>query len=166
MGNYSFLLTTSNNPEECLIDWDCLSKDDLEQIKKKWHFETAYKERYTNLKQMAKRWNETKFCGYLTQEYIDCLKLFSKLLKPYGQNPRLFYEYEGMCQVWCFEFLPETGDVQLAIYDYLPVLEALPNCPKHYTSELHAKWQSMYNQVELYCQQSCIDSYDWEFMKL
>ena len=166
MGNYSFLRALRNNPDQCFLDWDCLSQEDLEILKREWHFQSAYEHRFPSLEEMADRWNETKFCGYLTQEYIDALKVFCKTLKPYGNHPRLFYEYEGMCQIWCFEFLPESHDVKIGIYDYLPVLNQLPDAPKEYTSEIHEKWRKMYDSVEEYCQESCIDFHDWEFMEL
>jgi hypothetical protein len=162
MGNYSFLRAVRNNPELCKIDWDSLEKD---TILNDWCLVSAYEKRLPTMKEMAERWNETKFIGYMDALYIEALKALCKVLKPYGQNPRLYYEYEGMCQIWCIEFVPGTEEVNVAVYDYLDILDSLPKAP-NYDDDLYSKWDNMYRTVEDYCQEASIDSNEWEFRAL
>jgi hypothetical protein len=162
MGTYSFLKALRNNPEQCVIDWDSA---DVKEICKCWYIESAYHKRLPTLKEVAEGLNETKFFGYLSSTYIDSLKALCKILRPYGQNPRLFYEKEGQCQIWCIEFVPGTEDVRVAEYDYIRILDCLPKCP-NYDDDLYGQWNTMHKTVEEYCQAECIDSHDWRFENL
>ena len=162
MGTYSFLLALRNNPEQCVIDWDSA---DVEEISKAYHIQSAYTMRLPTLKEVAEYLNETKFFGYFTPTYIDSLKALCKILKPYGQNPRLFYEEEAQCKVCCIEFIPGTEEVKVAEYDYIKVIDCLPKCPE-YDDDLFGKWSAMFKTVEEYYQAECIDSHQWKFEAL
>lgn len=163
MGNYSFLRAMRNNPKECIIDWDLMKKENLTH----YYFNDLPNNpaRPKTLEDMAEYWNEKKFVGYLTKEYIESLVEFCKGLVPYGSNPRLFYEYEGMEQIWCVEFIPGTGIVNIGIYDYHHIMTALPKHPT-FPSELYDEWMSIQKSVENYCKKSCIDMYPWRFEQL
>ena len=165
MGNYSFLRAVRNNPDKCMIDWDHMQKDEITHYHLVEYVSSSNEDRPKTLQEMAERWNETKFIGYITPEYVQSLIEFCKGLIPYGCNPRLYYEHEGMEQIWCVEFVPGTGIVNLAVYDFAPVLAALPTYPK-YPSELDTEWNSMRRSVEQYLKKYCIDNHAWYFDQL
>ena len=135
-----------NNPKDCIIDWDHMNKNNLTH----YYFNKLHEEsdRPKNMEEMAKYLNEKKFFGYLTREFIESLIEFCKGLIPYGSNPRLFYEHEGMEQICCIEFVPGTGIVNVALYDYHSVLSALPRYPAKYPAELYDQWYAMHDMVE------------------
>lgn len=164
MGNYSFLRATRNNPEQCIIDWDLMQTDEITH----YHlvdYLSSKDDRPKTLQEMAERWDESKFIGYMNRDLIQSLIEFCKGLKPYGCNPRLYYEYEGMAQIWCVEFVPGTGIVNVAVYDYAPVMEALPRYPM-YPSDLYTEWNTMQRSVEQYLKKYCIDHHPWCFERL
>jgi hypothetical protein len=117
MGCGSFLVTTRNNPTGCKIDWDSMDADMLND-RMRHYKELPAKERPKNLAEMAERWNETKFYGYLDDEYKMALREFCEHLVPYGSFPRLYYDYEGSDHLIMFEFIPGTGSVNIREYDY------------------------------------------------
>lgn len=152
MGNYSWLQELRNNPENCEIDWDSM---DTNRLYKHWllqecHMESPEK-RPQNLDQMAKRWHNTKFCGYWDEHYVIALQEFCKHLKPYGSHPRLYYDYEGYDQLWCIEFIPGTEIVNWAVYNYHKDMDDAPPYPKaledceSYTDEI-AEIEEAYNE--------------------
>lgn len=163
MGNYSFLRAFRNNPKECIIDWDRMNKSNLTH----YYFTELPQESNhpTNMEEMANYLNEKKLAGYFTKELIESLEELCKGLVPYGSNPRLYFEYEGMEQIWCLEFVPGTGIVNIADYDYHSVMAALPRYPS-YPSELYDEWTSMQRSVENYCIKQCIDNHPWCFERL
>ena len=164
MGNYSFLLAVRNNPNQCSISWETIKKEKLTH----YYFDDLYDDdenRPKTLEDLANYLDEKKFIGYLTKEFIETLEEICKNLVPNGYNPRLFYEYEGMAEIWCVEFIPGTGIVNVAVYDYHEILSSLPRYPP-YESELYNEWNTMYTTVENYCKKSCIDNYIWDFQRL
>lgn len=164
MGNYSFLRAVRNNPEKCIIDWEHMQKDGM----KHYHFVdylSSNEDRPKTLQDMAERWNESKFFGYMNRELIESLIEFCKGLVPYGCNPRLFYEYEGMDQICCIEFVPGTGIVNIGVYDFNPIMINLPRYPQ-FPSELSNEWSDMYRAVEQYVKKYCIDNHPWCFERL
>ena len=62
------------------------------------HKKSAEK-RAKNLYDMAMIWDGTKFIGYFDEDLIRGLIEFNRNLKPYGVNPRLYYEFEGYNQL-------------------------------------------------------------------
>ena len=116
MGNYSLLYTMLNSPEKCLIDWSKADTTKLYKLAslKRMHIEN----RPTTLKDVADCWNDTKFIGYLDKDNIDATIEFCRCLIPYGQLPRLYYEFEGCDTICCFEFHPGTTTVMYAATYY------------------------------------------------
>jgi hypothetical protein len=118
MGNYSLLHTMLNSPEKCLIDWSKADTTKLYKLAslKRMHIEN----RPTTLKDVAECWNDTKFIGYLDKDNIDAIIEFCRCLIPYGQLPRLYYEFDACDTIlYCFEFHPGTTTVMCAaIYYY------------------------------------------------
>ncbi|NBR61414.1 MAG: hypothetical protein EBT86_07150, partial [Actinobacteria bacterium] len=73
MGNYSYLKKVVNNANGCRINWD---KANTEKLFKHWLMEDVYKlkdKRPETLADMAKKWDDTKFVGYLDNDYIESL---------------------------------------------------------------------------------------------
>lgn len=70
------------------------------------------------LEEVAKEFDESKFIGYMTREFIAALKEFNNNLEPYGSYPRLYYTYEGDDQLWCFEFVPGTDIINILTTPY------------------------------------------------
>jgi hypothetical protein len=91
---------------------------DMLNDRMRYYKELPAKERPKNLAEMAERWNETKFYGYLDDEYKMALREFCEHLVPYGSFPRLYYDYEGSDHLIMFEFIPGTGSVNIREYDY------------------------------------------------
>lgn len=71
---------------------------------------------------MARAWDDNKFCGYFDEEYIAILKEFCKCLEPYGEIPRLYYEWEMMEKIVCIEFHPGTDTIMYSSYDFLDIV--------------------------------------------
>ena len=105
-----------NSPEKCLIDWSKADTTKLYKLAslKRMHIEN----RPTTLKDVADCWNDTKFIGYLDKDNIDAIIEFCRCLIPYGQLPRLYYEYEDCDLIYCFEFNPGTTTVMYAVTYY------------------------------------------------
>jgi hypothetical protein len=93
-----------------------------ERLFKHWSLSDAYEmepeDRPKTLADMAQLWHDTKFFGYLDDEYITALEEFCLHLKPYGSHPRLYYEYEGFEMLCSMEFVPGTTDIYTAEYDF------------------------------------------------
>lgn len=119
MGNYSWLRASRNAPEICRINWSAM---DTTKLFKHWILQDCYEakdeERPSTLADMAKRWDDTKFCGYFTNEYIEALGEFTRCLMPYNSFPRLYYENEGWDELWCLEFHPGTTTILISRYSY------------------------------------------------
>lgn len=113
---------------------------------KHWILEECHKmsvaERPTTLADMARRWHDTKFCGYFDEDYITALQEFCRHLVPYGSYPRIYYEYEGYDIFWCLEFIPGTDIIQSGQYRYNKEMKGAPVYPKEleeceeYTDEI------------------------------
>jgi hypothetical protein len=117
MGQYSFFLTTRNNAESCLIDWDAM---DTSVIFNSRVLEECFleKEDYPTLQQVAERFHETKFIGYIGHQMISALLEFNENLVPCGSSPRIYYDYEGADEVWCLEFTPGADFINLLLFSY------------------------------------------------
>lgn len=165
MGNNSFLRALRNNSNQCIIDWDHMRKDHLLHHRLQDYHSLPVSERPKTLEDMAHVWNETKFIGYLDENYVHSLKEFCKGLVPYGSNPRLYYEYEGCQQIWCLEFVPGIGIINIACYDYSSVLASLPRCPED-SSEFWNEWHKIYCDLERYLIKYCIDNNIWKYERL
>ena len=123
MGQYSFFLTTRNNAQECKVNWGAMNTSVLfnSDVLKECFLD---KENYPTLQQVAERFNETKFVGYIGQKMIDALIELNKNLVPCGSSPRIYYNYEGADEVWCLEFTPRADFITLLTFNYgylLPV---------------------------------------------
>lgn len=167
MDNISWLIATRNDPGSCKINWEGM---DTEKLFHHWTLHYAYhvepvEKRPECLYEMARKWDNTKFCGYFTESFIEALQEFCKNLKPYGKNPRLFYRFLDMHQLWCIEFHPGTEKIQYAIYDYSThIEEALPNPDLYKDVPMH--WELMHNKMCAYIEQKSIDNFNWEFREL
>lgn len=114
MGNYSWLVGTRNSVETCKIDWQAMNTDILF---KDPTLKRCYKKSETLL-DVAKEFDDTKFMGYLDTQCINALVEFNRHLIPYGSFPRIYYDYEGMNQVWALEFVPGQNYVNLLMFSY------------------------------------------------
>jgi len=123
MGQYSFFLTTRGGAESCAVDWDAIDTSVLfYSLVLKECYED--KEKYPFLQQVAERFHETKFIGYIGQPMIAALLELNMNLVPCGSSPRIYYDYEGADEVWCVEFTPGADFINLLIFNYgylLPV---------------------------------------------
>jgi len=123
MGQYSFFLTTRGGAEDCVVDWDAIDKSVL-------FYSFVLKECYENkdncktLKQIAERFHETKFIGYIGQPMISALIELNRHLVPFGSLPRIYYDYEGADEVWCVEFTPGADFIHLLLFNYGHLLPA------------------------------------------
>jgi len=117
MGTYSFLITTRNNADACKINWENVEKELICQNR---YLKSCYEDqtRYDTLQKVAERLNETKFIGYLDDEFITALFELNINLIPYNCNPRIYYEYEGADHAYCFEFMPGTEKINISMCDY------------------------------------------------
>lgn len=117
MGQYSWLIATRNNAERCMIDWQGMNTSKLFQSRV---LQSSYedKEQPKTLQEVAERFDNTKFMGYLNYAFISALIEFNKHLVSYGSFPRLYYEYEGTDEVWCLEFVPGTDVIHLLRYTF------------------------------------------------
>jgi hypothetical protein len=165
MGNYSFLRALRNFPNQCIIDWDSMNPMNLPYYRLKDLQALPPSERPKTLEDMANHWNETKFFGYLDSDYIQSLNEFCRGLVPYGCNPRLFYEHEGMDQICCIEFIPGTGIVNISVFDFHRILASLPSY-SNLSSELREEWTTIYNSLESFLIKYCIDTHPWKFQHL
>lgn len=166
-----------NQPDLCEIDWDSMLTS---KLYKSWLLEHCHQEgpekQPRTLEQMANRWHDTKFCGYWDEGYIEALQEFCKHLKPYGSHPRLYYEYEGYDQLWCLEFIPGTGIVNWATYDYHKELKQIaPPYPEELESyekytdaiaELEDEYWGKHREVREALQEKLPDREGWKFQKL
>jgi hypothetical protein len=164
-GNNSFLHAVRNNPNECVIDWDSMNPVNLLHHRIKDLREGPVENRPKTLGEMAEVWNKTNFIGYLNKDYIESLKEFCKALIPYGCNPRLYYQYEGMYQITCVEFIPGTGIINISCFDFHRSIESIPyypNLSKELTQELNDLRESYQSFLIKYC----IDHHPWTFQRL
>jgi hypothetical protein len=128
MGNYSLLRRILHSPEKCIIDWN---KADTRKLYAHYLLEDIHKnQRASNLAEVADIWSDTKLCGYLTIDYITAIQELCKCLIPYGEFPRLYYDYEGFDMLCCFVFFPGTETVMYGTIDYSNEL-AKENIPPH-----------------------------------
>lgn len=120
MGNHSYLRGTRNNADRCEINWGAM---DPTIISKQYILDRCLQSpaetRPRTVQELASRLHGSKLCGYITGGTYKALQELSRNLKPYGGQPRIFFDMELMCQLWCFEFAPGTDRVRIGIYDYL-----------------------------------------------
>jgi hypothetical protein len=172
MGNYSYLRRMMNSPEKCIIDW---SKADTSILYKHWFLEDMHtKKRPNDLEELAHLWTNTKLVGYLTDNYIDAICELCKCLVPYGNHPRLYYEYEGFDMLACFEFHPGTDTVLFCMFNYTKELEKenIPLHPEHtkpcedITSEEYEEWDNIFNSANERVWSRIIETRPWKFGEL
>jgi hypothetical protein len=143
MGNVSWLRKLLNCPENCKINWDAA---DVEKLCREYVIKLLYKgedcfcnEEYEKddkgrprtLADLAKVLSNTKFIGYLDNNYVESLQELCRILEPCGSFPRLYYEYEGFDELWCMEFHPGTTDILLSSYQFGGDLKR-ENIPPHH----------------------------------
>lgn len=118
MGTYTFYLTTRNNADEYIIDWDSM---DTYVIFKFRPFERCYKEK-TTLQEVAKEFNESKLFGYMSWDLTDALFEFNRHIKPNinSKNPPpiLYFSWEGANCLFALEFFPGKEKIHILRYDY------------------------------------------------
>lgn len=126
MGTYSFLITTRNNTDSCKINWEKVNK---EIICRNRYLQSCYEDptNYDTLQKIAERLNETKFVGYLTDDFKEALIELNRNLIPYNCFPRIYYEYEGSDHAYCFEFIPGTENINVTICDYTHLVTDMNN---------------------------------------
>lgn len=118
MGTYTFYLTTRNNAEEYIIDWDSMN---TEVIFKFRPLESAYKEK-TTLQEVAEEFNESKLFGYMSWDLTDALFEFNRHIKPIINNtnppPILYFTWEGANWLYALEFFPGKEKIHILRYDF------------------------------------------------
>lgn len=149
MGNVSWLLKMMNCPHNCKIHWDRM---DTTKLFESYFMQTVYEKtenRPQNLAEMAQLWDDTKFYGYLDNNYIISLKEFCKGLEAYDTFPRLYYEHEGWFEIICFEFCPGTETIRIGICDFDEEFEkAGPPVYENYTEQQEEEYEKQYQQVK------------------
>jgi len=118
MGTYSWFVSTRNNAAGCVINWDAMNTDVLF---KSYVLKKCYK-KTSNLQEVAEKFDESKFIGYMTDEFIAALFEFCSNLVPYDCFPRLYYTYEGDDNLWCLEFVPGTTAITIFTFNYAHLL--------------------------------------------
>ncbi len=131
MGTYSFYLTSRNKAKECVVNWNAMDKN---KIFKSYVLERCYQKART-LEDIAIGFDESKFFGYMTQEFIDALIEFNLHLVPYGCHPKIYYDFEGEDAVKGLEFIPGTDNVYILSLPYynlynVPTKEVLKSSPE------------------------------------
>lgn len=171
MGNYSYLRRMLNNPAACHINWDIMDKI----VFSHWIFTSIFKEnpdeRPQTLEDMANKWHNTKFYGYLDHNYIADIKDFCRCLKPCGSFPRLYFEYEGFDLLVCLEFHPGTTNVLMSTCNFGDELDKdLPpppwNVNDNYTSVDEDEWYDLYNEAKERVWDRVIPTEIWNFTPL
>jgi len=171
MGNYSYLKMVVNNANGCRINWD---KANTAKLFKHWLMEDVYKlkdERPETLADMAKKWDDTKFVGYLDNDYIESLMEFCRILEPCDTFPRLYYDYEGYDQLWYLEFYPGTEKILYGIFEFTNILKhRIPKHPEeiksNVTSAEYAEWERIYETARHEVIESVIFMDGWKVNQL
>lgn len=107
---------------------------DKNKIFKSYVLERCYQKAVT-LEDVARNFDESKFFGYMTQEFIDALIEFNKHLVPYGCHPKIYYEFEGEDAVKGLEFIPGTDNIYILSLPYyylynIPTEELMKSSPE------------------------------------
>ena len=131
MGTYSFYLTSRNKAKGCIINWDAMDKN---KIFKSYVLQKSYKTTVT-LEDVANNFDESKFFGYMTPEFIDALIEFNLHLVPYGCHPKIYYDFEGEDAVKGLEFIPGTENIYILSLPYynlhnVPTKEVMKSSPE------------------------------------
>jgi hypothetical protein len=134
MGQYSWLIGTRNSADLCKINWAAM---DTEILFKNKVLETCYTNCLT-LAEVAKEFDDTKFMGYLDSTCIKALIEFNRHLIPYGSFPRLYYDYEGLNQVWALEFVPGQPYIHLLMFSYNNFITEESTTKEHYTTLMNS----------------------------
>jgi len=128
MGHYSWFIGARNFAEQSKINWDAV---DTEILFKNKVLERCYKKSNT-LFEVAKEFDDTKFMGYLDTECIEALVELNKNLIPNGCFPRVYYDYEGINQVWGLEFIPGEAYIHLLMFSYNDLIKTETNSKEDY----------------------------------
>ena len=172
MGNYSWLRRMLNSPEKCMIDW---SKANTSILYKHWFLHDMHTDkRPSNLEELAHLWSDTKLFGYLENNYIDAIGELCRCLVPYGELPRLYYEYEGWDILCCFEFHPGTDMVLISSIEYTIELakEKIPLHPEHakpydqVTPEEYEEWDAIHDSARERVWDRIVKTGHWDFKDL
>ena len=131
MGTYSFYLTSRNKAKDCIVNWNAMDKN---RIFKSYVLQNCYQNART-LEDVAIKFDESKFFGYMIPEFIEALIEFNKHLVPYGCHPKIYYDFEGEDAVKGLEFIPGTDNVYLLSLPYndiynFPTTEVLKTSPE------------------------------------
>ena len=148
MGTYSWFVTTRNNAAGCAINWDAMNTN---LLFKSYVLKRCYKTT-TTLQEVAEQFDESKFIGYLTDEFIAALHEFCRNLVPYGCFPRLYYTYEGDEKLRCFEFIPGSGVI--TIYRF--------NCRQVFSDDIMDKKDLATDNVLA----KLVENGDWDMQRL
>ena len=179
MGNVSWLHMVMNGAEQCKINWDVgeitklCGTYSIECLYNGIHFndnkyEKDDKGRPKTLADLAKALHNTKFIGYLNNNYVESLQELCRILEPCAAFPRLYYEFEGWDELYCLEFYPGTVDILLSSYWFENDLkqENIPSHPedlKKYnqiTSEEYTVWEEINDKARQKVMNAAINSVD------
>jgi hypothetical protein len=135
MGTYSWFVSTRNNAAGCAINWDAMNTDVLFKC---YPLKRCYKTT-SNLQEVAEMLDESKFIGYMTDEFIAALYEFCRNLVPYDCFPRIYYTWEGDDNLWCFEFVPGTTAITIFTFNCARILSNSVNKQELATDGVLAK---------------------------
>ena len=90
---------------------------DTDKIFKSYVLEKCYKKART-LEDVAEKFDESKFFGYMTPEFIEALIEFNIHLVPYACHPKIYYDFEGEDAVKGLEFIPGTDNLYILSLPY------------------------------------------------
>lgn len=121
MGNYSYLLHTFNC-KHTQINWDIINPQ-LEILNGEHYFYPDDTTVLHSLDDLANELNDKKLFGYLTNTYIQILKLICRnttftVENTNTKNPKIFYEYEGWDQLYYLEFYIGTERIDCGRFSF------------------------------------------------
>ena len=129
MGNYSWLLD-SINCKNTFINWDIVLekiKDFPEDNVLSYDIIKNEYENIKTIKDLGEYLHDKKLCGYLTDSYMNILKIIcfntkkikieneSSMLNP---NPILYFEEDSWDRIWSFEFIVGTVTVIIKTHSF------------------------------------------------
>lgn len=176
MGNYSWLIITTNGATLCAIDWDACDFDKIDQKNSEAYRITWLKDaekeegekRPKTLQELAEKLHDQKLFGYLDNGYIEAFMELCRHMSFAGTAlegqrvfPRIYYEEEGWQRLHYFEFHPGTDLILWGTHSFND--EDIPKYPDPPPGELMTTQdqRDAYNKVEREAHLGMIDTGKW-----